>query len=87
MAYNTLDMGAGMYRLRAIGFDLRAGRLAGLRTEAGNLRCDMAAFACVARSAVLARQLGDRSPLESERGYHVDDPRGPSPRSGDAAGR
>ena len=64
--------GAELRQARVTGFDCAGGRLAGLKTDAGPLPCDAAVIASGARSATLARQVGDRIPLESERGYHVE---------------
>ncbi|MBE3636654.1 NAD(P)/FAD-dependent oxidoreductase [Mangrovicoccus algicola] len=56
---------------RATGFVTEAGRLAAIRTSAGDLACDRAVIAAGIGAAALARQAGDRVPLEAERGYHV----------------
>ncbi|MFC3612803.1 NAD(P)/FAD-dependent oxidoreductase [Lutimaribacter marinistellae] len=56
---------------RATGFHEKAGRLVAVRTTQGDIACDAAVIASGARSAALARQSGDRVPLEAERGYHV----------------
>lgn len=63
--------GATYVRTRATGFRLADGRLVAVETEAGAIPCDRAVVAAGARSAALTGRLGDRLPLESERGYHV----------------
>ena len=55
----------------ATGFDLVGGRLRAVRTGAGPVAADAAVLAAGAHSGALARQLGDRLPLETERGYHL----------------
>ncbi|MXN17883.1 FAD-dependent oxidoreductase [Pseudooceanicola sp. GBMRC 2024] len=64
----------GLTRLtqRATGLEIRAGRIAGLVHEGGTLACDAVVLAAGVRSAMLAKQAGDRVPLEAERGYHVE---------------
>ncbi|MFT3690363.1 NAD(P)/FAD-dependent oxidoreductase [Paenirhodobacter sp.] len=64
--------GATVVRARATGFDTGPGLA--VRTDAGPLPCDAAVIAAGIRSKALARQAGDRVPLESERGYHVELP-------------
>jgi D-amino-acid dehydrogenase len=66
--------GARHLRARALDVVLRDGRLRGLRTEGGDLPCDAAVVAAGIHSRPLARTLGDRVPLVSERGYHVELP-------------
>ena len=63
--------GATYTRARATGFRLDRGRLVAVETEAGAIPCDRAVVAAGARSGALTASLGDRLPLESERGYHV----------------
>lgn len=57
---------------RALGFECDAGRLQAVRTDAGRIDCDLAVVAAGVHSKALAREAGDRVPLESERGYHVE---------------
>jgi D-amino-acid dehydrogenase len=64
-------LGAELRRTRATGFRLESGRLRAVRTEAGEIAADRAVIAAGARSRVLAAAVGDRVPLESERGYHA----------------
>ena len=55
----------------ATGFALEAGRLRAVRTTAGPIAAEAAVLAAGAHSRGLAAALGDRVPLESERGYHL----------------
>src|SRR5690606_21720317 len=64
-------LGADLRRTRATGFDIEAGKLRAVRTEAGDIACDRAVIATGIRSRDLARQAGDRVPLAAERGYHA----------------
>jgi D-amino-acid dehydrogenase len=67
--------GAKLVRGRATGFDIAGGRLRAVRTEAGEIACaiscDRAVIAAGAWSRTLARMVGDRVQLETERGYHA----------------
>ena len=63
--------GATFVRARANGFDVRDGRLRAVETGTGPVACDAAVVAAGVRSAALTATLGDRLPLEAERGYHV----------------
>ena len=56
---------------RAIGFRLNGSRLAAIRTDAGELPADAAVVCAGAHSKPLAAALGDKVPLETERGYHL----------------
>ncbi len=58
------------------------GKLVGVITDRGEIACDAAVIAAGARSKALAASVGDRLPLETERGYHVaiEDP-GTGPRT------
>jgi len=64
-------LGAEMRRARALGFRLQDGRLRAVRTEGGEIAADRAVIAAGARSRELAAEVGDKIPLETERGYHV----------------
>jgi D-amino-acid dehydrogenase len=63
--------GGRFVRAPATGFDLAGDRLRAVRTGAGPELADVAVLAAGAYSKPLARQLGDRLPLETERGYHL----------------
>ncbi len=63
--------GATFVNACAIGFDVYDGRLRAVETDTGAIACDAAVIAAGVRSKALAATLGDRLPLEAERGYHV----------------
>ena len=63
--------GGRIERRRALGFAFEGERLAGIRTDGGLIEADAAVIAAGIWSKPLAAELGDRLPLESERGYHV----------------
>ncbi len=56
---------------RALGFELDGTRLAGIRTDRGTIEADAAVIAAGVWSRSLAADLGNRIPLETERGYHL----------------
>ena len=56
---------------RALGFEVREGRVAQVHTERGSIDVDAVVLAAGACSGPLAAQLGVRVPLDTERGYHV----------------
>ena len=61
---------------------VQGGKLVGIVTERGEIACEAAVVAAGARSKALAASVGDKLPLETERGYHVaiEDP-GTGPRT------
>jgi D-amino-acid dehydrogenase len=63
--------GGELVRARATGFRLKGGRLTAIRSDAGDLPANAAIVCAGAWSKLLAAQLGDRIPLETERGYHL----------------
>jgi len=63
--------GGAVIRAQALGFRLDGGRLTAIRTDVGELAADRAVLAAGAWSKPLAASLGDRVPLETERGYHL----------------
>jgi glycine/D-amino acid oxidase-like deaminating enzyme len=63
--------GGDIVPARAIGFRLDGRRLTAIRTDAGDLAADAAIVCAGAHSKPLAAALGDRVPLETERGYHL----------------
>lgn len=71
LANNFRAAGGKIERARAVGFELSGERLAAIRTSSGTLPAAKAVIACGARSKALATSLGDRIPLDTERGYHV----------------
>jgi len=56
---------------RALGFRLDDRRLTAIATDRGDLAADAAVVCAGAYSKPLAAALGDRVPLETERGYHL----------------
>jgi D-amino-acid dehydrogenase len=63
--------GGRIERTRAIAFELDGERLKGVRTESGTIAVEGAAVTAGIWSKTLAAGLGDRMPLETERGYHL----------------
>src|SRR5262249_8269935 len=63
--------GGEVVSARARGFRLDGGRLVAISTDAGDLAADAAVVCAGAHSKPLAAALGDRVPLETERGYHL----------------
>ena len=63
--------GGEVVRGIAIGFRLDGRRLTAIRTDSGDLPADAAIVCAGAHSKPLAASLGDRIPLETERGYHL----------------
>jgi len=63
--------GARRLARRATGFRVEGGHLRAVRTDAGEVEADRAVIAAGAHSKPLAAALGDRVPLETERGYHA----------------
>lgn len=76
LAAHALQSGAAHVQGRATGFRVEGGQLRAVSTENGEIACDAAVIAAGARSAALARSVGDRVSLEAERGYHlvIEDP-------------
>jgi D-amino-acid dehydrogenase len=71
LARHAIANGAEVIQARATGFKLAGGRLAAVLTDTGAIACDAAVIAAGARSWQLTASVGDRLPLETERGYHV----------------
>jgi D-amino-acid dehydrogenase len=63
--------GGDVVQARAGGFRLDGSRLAAIRSDAGDLAADAAVVSAGAHSRPLAAALGDKVPLETERGYHL----------------
>jgi D-amino-acid dehydrogenase len=71
LARHAADLGATILQTGATGFRIEAGRLRAVKIRDGEVACDKAVIAAGAWSKALAREAGDRVPLETERGYHV----------------
>jgi D-amino-acid dehydrogenase len=63
--------GGEIIEARALGFRLDGRRLTAIATDRGDLAADAAVVCAGAYSKPLAAVLGDRVPLETERGYHL----------------
>jgi D-amino-acid dehydrogenase len=66
-----LRAGGRLERARASGFRLEGSRLTAIRTDRGEMPADAAIICAGAWSKPLAAALGNRIPLETERGYHL----------------
>ncbi|HUN49061.1 MAG TPA: FAD-dependent oxidoreductase, partial [Stellaceae bacterium] len=71
LAAAVLRNGGKLQHARAQGFKLEGQRLKAVRTDKGEIACDAAVVAAGAWSKPLAVELGDKVPLETERGYHI----------------
>jgi glycine/D-amino acid oxidase-like deaminating enzyme len=71
LAEHFRRLGGEIRQARAIGFRRDGARLAAVRTEEGEIAADAAIVCAGAHSKPLAAALGDRIPLETERGYHL----------------
>jgi D-amino-acid dehydrogenase len=71
LARHAAELGATIVQTDATGFRIEAGRLRAVQTRDGEVACNKAVIAAGAWSKALAREAGDRVPLETERGYHV----------------
>jgi D-amino-acid dehydrogenase len=72
LAGHVSRQGGAIVRARAVSFRLDSGRLKAVATDsAGDIAADAAVVCAGARSRDLAAALGDRIPLETERGYHL----------------
>lgn len=65
-------LGAKLISGRATGFATTGGRLRAVTRSAGDIACDRAVIAAGAHSKTLAALVGDKVPLETERGYHAE---------------
>lgn len=63
--------GATFLRRRATGFSFNGAAFKGVQTPEGDVAADSAVIATGAHSKPLAAMLGDKVPLETERGYHA----------------
>lgn len=68
---HAVAQGAVLRRDRALGFRIENARLRAVRTEGGEVAADRAVITAGAWSRSLAAAVGDKVPLETERGYHV----------------
>ncbi len=68
---DAVKHGARVVTSLASGFDVRDGKLFGVKTDDGMIACDKAILAAGIGSGRLAKAAGDHVPLVSERGYHV----------------
>jgi D-amino-acid dehydrogenase len=71
LAEHFVRSGGELVRTRAHGFRCDGGRLVAIETESGELPADAAVVCAGAYSKPLAAALGDKAPLETERGYHL----------------
>jgi D-amino-acid dehydrogenase len=71
LARHAVASGARIVKARATGLKLEGGRLVAVLTETGVIACEAAVIAAGIGSKPLAASVGDRLPLETERGYHV----------------
>ena len=71
LAEHARALGAEFVTAKASGLRLEGGKLASVLTDRGEIACDAAVVAAGAQSKPLAASVGDRLPLETERGYHV----------------
>jgi D-amino-acid dehydrogenase len=66
-----IAQGGTLIKARVEGFNISKGRLQSVVTDQGAIVCEGAVIAAGIHSKALARRVGDRVSLESERGYHV----------------
>lgn len=71
LATRLLEHGVQFVSQAATGFDLRDGRVVGVRTDAGVMETELVVIAAGAHSHILSAQLGSKVLLETERGYHI----------------
>lgn len=63
--------GGRIEQRRVLGFDVGPDGIRGVRADGGDVPADIVVIAAGAWSHRLSAQLGDRFPLETERGYHM----------------
>jgi len=71
LVQHAVAQGAVLRQEKALGFRVEDRRLQAVRTASGEIAANRAVIAAGAWSHVLAASVGDRVPLETERGYHV----------------
>ncbi len=72
LAADVVARGGRLIRAEVSDVIREGGRVTGLRAQGETLPCDAVVLAAGAWSAGLARQMGVKVPLESERGYHLE---------------
>lgn len=63
--------GGRLVREAVVGFEREGSIVTAVTTDRGRHPCDLAVISAGAWSRELVKLLGDRTPLESERGYHI----------------
>jgi D-amino-acid dehydrogenase len=71
LAAHARELGAEFVAATASGLRLANGKPMAVDTDKGEIACDAVVVAAGAHSKPLAASIGDRLPLETERGYHV----------------
>jgi D-amino-acid dehydrogenase len=71
LAAHARSLGAEFVTATARGLRLADGKPVAVLTDKGEVICDAVVIAAGAHSKPLAASIGDRLPLETERGYHV----------------
>jgi D-amino-acid dehydrogenase len=71
LAEHARGLGAEFATATANGLRLAGDKPVAVSTDHGDIACDAVVVAAGARSKPLAASIGDRLPLETERGYHV----------------
>jgi D-amino-acid dehydrogenase len=74
LAQDFVGQGGRLLRAEVEEIELEAGRVSGLKTSAGDMACEKVVVAAGPWSARLTRHLGLKTPLEAERGYHIEFP-------------
>lgn len=77
---HLVRLGAALRQEEALGFKIQDGSVVGVMTGSGAIVADAVVVACGAWSRRLAGQLGERIPLDTERGYNVMLPNSAGPR-------
>jgi D-amino-acid dehydrogenase len=72
LAKHFSSLGGELIKSTALGFSTDGRQLISVRTNEGDIDCDRAIICAGAASAHLARQAGNKIPLVSERGYHIE---------------
>jgi D-amino-acid dehydrogenase len=71
LARHVVDRGGRLVQERVLGFEHNGAAVTAVRTEKNFHKTDAVVLAAGAWSKSLAAQLGDRVPLDTERGYHT----------------